>query len=289
VRSASTELPRNHTLGDLPPDPVLFGCSEVMQQLRRKLTRICPTDVSVLLQGEVGVGKSLFARFIHSHSTGIVGPFVSVNCAALSGTAVSNDRSATPEDDAGGIFARDQEDIASSSMGTLFLDQIDELPRHIQQRLLSPLADYEGSEGAQQESNDGKLRIISASTRDLRKEVKLGRFRAELFYRLAEVTINVPPLRNRTEDLPILSEYLRLRCCNQLGIAGAPFPSDLLDRMLVYPWPGNIRELENFVRRYVLLGVDRLTLEDEAAVTEDDTDCVWDDPLICKIKRNWPN
>ena len=279
----------NHGYGDLPPDSVLFGSSEVMQQLRRKVMRICPTTVSVLLQGEVGVGKDLLARFIHHHSTGIVGPYVSVNCAALAGRAVHNDRFAPSEDGAGVIFAREQEDIATSTMGTLFLDRVSELPPQIQQRLSSPLADYDEFECAEQECDDGKLRIISASTRDLRQEVKLGRFRRDLFYRLAEVTINVPPLRERTEDLPIISEYLRLRCCAQLGVADTQFPSDLLARMLLYSWPGNIRELENFVCQYVLLGSDRCAFPEAVSATECGLDIDWDDPLVSKLKQNWSN
>src|ERR1035438_8008982 len=243
----SPELPGNDRYGDLPPDSVMFGSSEAMQQLRRKVMRICPTTVSVLLQGEAGVGKDLLARFIHHHSTGIVGPYVTVNCAALSGQAVHNDRDASSEGGAGVIYVLGQDDVATSTMGTLFLNEVSEMTPQIQQRLSIPLADYNGFEGAEQESDDGKLRIICSSTRDLRREVKLGRFRRELFYRLAEVTINVPPLRNRTEDLPIISEYLRLRCCSRLGVADTPFPTGLLARMSRYSWPGNIRELENFV------------------------------------------
>jgi DNA-binding NtrC family response regulator len=285
----SAELPGNERNGDLPPDSVMFGSSEVMQQLRRKVMRICPTNVSVLLQGEAGVGKDLLARFIHHHSTGIVGPYVTVNCAALSGQAAHNDRYASSEGGAGVIDVLGQDDVAASTMGTLFLNEVSEMPVQIQQRLSIPLSDYDGFEGAEQESDDGKLRIICASTRDLRREVKLGRFRRELFYRLAEVTINVPPLRSRTEDLPIISEYLRLRCCARLGIADTPFPTDLLARMLLYPWPGNIRELENFVCQHVLLGVDRVSLEDDAVVTEAGLDYDWHDPIQGKSKQNWPN
>src|ERR1035438_10905957 len=130
----------NHGYGDLPPDSVLFGSSDVMQQLRRKVMRICPTTVSVLLQGEVGVGKDLLARFIHHHSTGIVGPYVSVNCAALSGQAVHNDRDASSEGGAGVIYVLGQDDVATSTMGTLFLNEVSEMTPQIQQRLSIPLA-----------------------------------------------------------------------------------------------------------------------------------------------------
>ena len=279
----------NHRHGDLPPDSVLFGSSEVMQQLRRKVTRICPTTVSILLQGEVGVGKDLLARFIHSHSTGVVGPYVSVNCAALSSPSVDNNRFVALQDGAGVMFARKQQGHATSIISTLFLDQVSELTPQIQQQLSSPLADCDEFESGDQRDNRGKVRIISASTRDLRQEVKKGRFRRALFHRLAEVTIDVPPLRSRTEDLPFISEYLRLRCCAQLGMADTPFPPDLLARMRVYHWPGNIRELQNFVCQYVLLGADRLTLEDQAVVTEPAPDYDWDDHFISKVKQNWRN
>jgi DNA-binding NtrC family response regulator len=289
VRSASTELARDHALGNLPPDSVLFGNSEVMQQLRRKLTRICPTTVSALLQGEVGVGKSLFSRFIHSHSMGIVGPYVSVNCAALTGPSLDTDRFAGPEDGVSVIFARVQQDIATSSVGALFLDQISELTPQLQQQLSSPLADCDEFKTGDQGHIRGKLRIISASTRDLRREVRLGRFRRELFHRLAEVTIDVPPLRDRTEDLPLISEYLRLRYCAQLGIADSPFPRDLLARMLDYQWPGNIRELENFVCRYVLLGGDHRSFPEPGADTEPTPEVDWGGPVVGKLKQYWKN
>ena len=260
-----------------------------MQQMRRKLTRICPTTVSVLLQGEVGVGKSLISRFIHSHSPGITGPYVSVNCAALSDPSLDKDRFADSEDGVGVVFARVQQDIATSSVGTLFLDQVSELTPQLQQQLSSPLADCDEFKCMDQGSTRGKLRIISASTRDLRQEVKLGRFRRELFYRLAEVTINAPPLRNRTEDLPLISEYLRLRYCAQLGIAGTPFSADLLARMLDYQWPGNIRELENFVCRYVLLGSDHCRFPEPGADTESSPEVDWGGPVVGKLKQYWRN
>jgi DNA-binding NtrC family response regulator len=137
-------------------------------------------------------------------------------------------------------------------LATLFLDEIDELPMKLQRLLANLLVEYRDDHNRQ--SDRGPICIVSSSTRDLRRETKEGHFRRDLLQQLAVVTIEVPPLRNRMEDLPGICEYLRYRCCRASGMPDRPFPADLWDRMLHHPWPGNFSELESFISRFVALG-----------------------------------
>jgi DNA-binding NtrC family response regulator len=244
----------NHVLGDFPPDSVLFGQSEVMQKLKSKLVRVSPTSVPVLLQGEVGVGKSVLSRFIHFHSACAGGSYVSLNCAALSGPASLEDPF-LPVQGALGLAGEHCQDASPlSRYGTLFLEQVSELTPRLQRQLERSLTESEERATPDRHEVREKVRIVCSTTRNLRRDVMLGYFRRDLFHRIVVVTIDVPPLRDRLQDLPGIAEYLRIRQSAQLAVTEPPFSPELLARMLTYPWPGNIRELENFVYRYVLLG-----------------------------------
>ena len=249
----------NRLLSDVPPEWVLFGKSLAMQDLKHKLVRVCSTSVSVLLQGEVGVGKSLLSRFIHKYSPGLEGPYMRVNCSALSSSLDCLDLFALPKLSRTHCSCCEATENRSPHSGTLFFDQVSDLNPRLQYQVTNALAERDLAKMSHQCSEGKGVRIISANIRSLREEVKLGRFRRELFYRLAVVTIDVPPLRNRVEDIPDLIEYFRLRYTAKLNVTNTPFPADLRSRALSYRWPGNIRELESFVRRFVLLGYDRCT------------------------------
>ena len=251
---------RNEADGYLPPDDVIFGRSSVMQDLKRKLERICSATVPVSLQGEVGVGKYILSRFIHRHSAGIDGPYVRVNCATLSDPTPLLDLFAPRKWNLTGTAASDDGEKIHHRPGTLFLDEVTKLSPSLQRRLSQALAGYDHGETRDQQKLCGKMHIICASTRNLRQEMKLGRFWRELFDRLVVVTVDVPPLRERLDDLPQLCEYLRAHYTTQVGAADTPFPDDLLARVLTYSWPGNIPELQRFVCQYVELGPDRCTV-----------------------------
>ena len=244
----------NELLRDSPPDTVLFGRSEVMQQLRSKLVRVSPTTVPVLLQGEVGVGKSVLSQFIHCHSAYALGPYISINCAALGGSSLIKDPFLSLQSALGFVHPNGDDASPLSFFGTLFLEQVSELTPRLQQQLARSLAEADECTTREPHEVHEKVRIICSSTRNLHRDVKMGHFRRDLFHRLVVVAIDVPPLRNHLEDLPTIAEYLRLRHSAELAVAGPPFSGELLARMMTYPWPGNIRELENFVCRHVLLG-----------------------------------
>lgn len=233
---------------ELPPENVLFGASAAMQQLRCKLSRVCTASVPILLQGEIGVGKGSLSRFIHQRWFAGQGHYARLSCASVDKLwgpfafcAVLN--CSVPLNGCSGHFER---------LATLFLDEINELPVKLQQLLANLLVEH--SEDRNRHSDRGPMCIVSSSTRDLRREIKEGHFRRDLLQQLAVVTIDVPPLRDRTEDLPQICEYLRRRCCRASGVPDRPFPPDLFERMLHHRWPGNFSELESFISRFVALG-----------------------------------
>lgn len=265
-------LHSDHLLSDMPPEVVLFGKSLAMRDLKHKLVRICSTTVSVLLQGEIGVGKGMLSRFIHQRSSWLEGPYRRVNCAALPGSLGYLDLFALPrlsqtDRSPGGVVENE------SHSGTLFFDQVSELNPRLQYQVSNALAERDLAKMLHQRSAKKNVRIISSNTSNLRQEVRVGRFRPELFYRTAVVTIDVPALRNRIDDLPELIEYFRLRYTSKLNAANKPFPAALVSRALSYRWPGNIRELESFVCRCVLLGCNRCNFGENSPVIKCNREC----------------
>ena len=244
----------NGYLSNLPPDSVLFGKSVLMRELEVKVKRVLGTNLPVLLQGENGTGKGLFAKLIHSRSDNVLGPYVRVSCAGLPSTLVEIAGEDNVSSDAFSMRA------AFSSTGTLYLDEVGELSYQGQARLLHSLFERQDT-GSSGQSNGGvRARIISSTTHNLRQEVNEKKFRRDLFYRLAVVTLEVPALRSRLDDLLIIANYLRQRYCENFGFPDRPFPKKLIERMHYYTWPGNLRELENFVCRYVVFGPDERVL-----------------------------
>lgn len=235
--------------GDLPPEEVLFGRSAAMQELKERLSRFCSASVPILLQGEVGVGKEVLSRFIYQRWFALHGHYAQMSCSSIN------------EDWAAFALCAVMKCSASCSVppgagqmrpATLFLHEVNDLPAKLQ-RLLAVLMG-ERKENHRDDGDAGPVCIISSSTRNLRREMKNGRFRRDLLQQLAIGVLDVPPIRHRMQDLPTICEYLRHRCCVQAGAVDRPFPHDLMEKMLLYPWPGNLNELETFIRRFVTLG-----------------------------------
>jgi DNA-binding NtrC family response regulator len=243
----------------LEADNPMIGSSPSMQQLEGVLQRVAPTPSAVLIEGESGTGKDLVARALHQKS-GRQGPYVPVNCGAIAPDLLEAELFGhTRGAFTGANKARDGL-FSYASGGTLFLDEIGELPLAMQAKLLRALEEKAIRPVGSEQEVKVDVRILAATNRKLDEEVKAGRFREDLYFRLNVLTLTLPPLRERSEDIPQLAHYFSRKLSQELGLEAIPFSHDDLKAMENYSWSGNIRELKNFIERCILLG--RLPLED---------------------------
>lgn len=239
-----------------PPEEVIFGQSAAMQSVRHKISKAAIANVPVLLQGESGTGKDLLARVIHSGSNLANGPFVKVSCPAIPGTLLESELFGYEKGAFTGAYGTKPGRVEMANRGTLFLDEIGEMDPGLQAKLLQVLQDGHFCRIGAQGDRRIDVRIICATNRNLEAEIAAGHFRRDLFYRVNVLNISLPPLRDRASDIPVLTDYL-LRSYEELyQLPVHPIPRTILKQMEEYSWPGNIREMENVVRRYVILGSD---------------------------------
>lgn len=241
--------------GELPglrlPEGYVPGESAAMAALYREMRALAPSDIPVLLIGETGAGKEHLARILHASSPRREGPFVAVNCAAIPAELLEAEMFGIGKGVATGVSGRPGK-FELARGGTLFLDEIGDMPLPLQAKLLRALQDREISPvGAPAVSID--IRVVSATNADVRRHVEEGRFRADLFYRLAGVALEVPPLRRRREDVPLLVESFIRTFSREAGKRVRGITVRALERLVDYPWPGNVRELEHEIRRLVHL------------------------------------
>ncbi len=231
----------------------LVGKSPSMERLYRQVEKLAGTDATVLLTGESGTGKELAARALHALSRRRAGPFVAVNAAAIPDTLVESEFFGAEKGSYTGADRTRKGRLELAQGGTLFLDEVGELPLPMQPKLLRALQEGVVTRigGADEIRTDA--RIVAATNRDLALEVSSGRFREDLYYRLNVVSVTLPPLRERREDVPLLVRHFVARTERRYGIRVEPFPSALLTRLVDHSWPGNVRELGNVVERLVLL------------------------------------
>jgi len=230
-----------------------------MQALRRSLDEVAGATVPVLIEGESGTGKETIALLIHRRSPRMSGAFVKVNCPAVPGAHIESGLFGSPGGALAGAGGEQPGRAEPPQCTTLFLDEISELDLSLQSKLLQLLQDGQPCRIGALAGNPIAVRIICATSRRLEDGVKTGRFRQDLFYRLNMVTLRLPPLRERSIDIPDLVDYF-LQVFSDTYHCAAQAPSNRLLRWAIgYSWPGNIRELENFIRRYVLLGSEDAT------------------------------
>jgi DNA-binding NtrC family response regulator len=241
--------------------------SPSLQELVRQLRMVAPTPLTVLFEGESGVGKELLARWVHLHSARPGGPFVAVNVAAI---PVNLLESTLFGHEKGAFTGADRQRLGKFELaggGTLFLDEIGELDLTHQAKILRVLQEREVERVGGTEPVPVDVRVVAATNRDLEADVVAGRFRQDLWFRLNVMRVRVPPLRERKEDLSDLIDTLASRHALAMGRAAPRFDRRALDAMTAYPWPGNVRELENLIMRLValrpgeLVGVDDLPSE----------------------------
>ena len=240
--------------GAVPPESVVFGRSEAMQALRSNLEKVAGAAVPMLIEGESGTGKDILAKLIHYKSPWSSGPYVKVNCPAIPGTLMESELFGYERGAFTGAFGTKPGRVEMANRGTLFLDEISELEIGLQSKLLQFLQDGQFSRLGGEEDTRVEVRVICATNRRLEDEVNRGGFRQDLYYRINVLSLKVPPLRERACDIPVLVEYFREIFNRRYNCTAKPLSDRLVHMMASYPWPGNIRELENLLKRYVILG-----------------------------------
>ena len=242
------------SLGEIPPEAVVFGSSDLMNALRDRLGKVAGANVPVLIHGESGTGKDIIARMVHSLSPWKSGPFVKVNCPAIPGTLLESELFGYERGAFTGAYGSKPGRVEMAHRGTLFLDEISELDMSLQSKLLQLLQDGQFCRIGAQADKKVEVRIVCATNRKLEEEIENGTFRQDLFYRINVVNLFMPPLRERRNDIENLANYFLEYYNRKYNCRAKPISPELTEVLKKYHWPGNIRELENLIKRYVILG-----------------------------------
>ncbi|MGC2890945.1 MAG: sigma-54 dependent transcriptional regulator [Candidatus Acidiferrum sp.] len=246
----------------LPPDDVLFGRSAAMMVVRSMAAKVCNIDAPVLLCGDGGTGKEAVARWIHNHSRNVGGQFVKVSCAAIPGTLLESELFGYEKGAFTGAHTSKPGRVELAQNGTLFLDEIADLDSGLQSKLLQFLQDGSFSRIGGAEEKLVETRLICATNKDLQHEIDAGTFRADLYYRIHVVRIKLPPLRERSEDIPVIAEYFRTKFQERFAKQAEPLSKAMVQYLQNLQWPGNIRELSNGIARHVLIGAEAKIIQE---------------------------
>jgi two-component system response regulator AtoC len=239
--------------GDAMSDGLGLCTSAKMQPIRELIGKVASTNTTVLLRGESGVGKEVVARAIHRASPRAARQFLKVNCAALPGELLESELFGHEKGAFTGAYRQKPGKFEAADGGTLLLDEIGEMPLRLQAKLLHVLQDGEFSRVGGEKIIGTDVRVIAATNRDLEASMRAHQFREDLYYRLNVIELRIPPLRERREEIPLLLEHFR-RKFNAQYTRSVEIPSETVGAFVDYHWPGNIRELENAVKRVVVLG-----------------------------------
>jgi DNA-binding NtrC family response regulator len=233
---------------------MLFGTSPKMEDVKNTIEQVADTNATVLIRGESGTGKEVVARMVFSHSLRSEKPFVKVNCAAIPHELLESELFGY---EPGAFTGANRQKLGKFDLahgGTIFLDEISEMHPALQAKLLHVLQDGEFSRLGGKRDIAVDVRVIAATNKQLERAVQEGMFREDLFYRLNVVTIHIPPLRERQEEITVFLDFFLRKYSEYYGKQPPPFTDYAVSRMMEYTWPGNIRELENLVKRYVIVG-----------------------------------
>jgi two-component system response regulator AtoC len=254
-------------------DLSFLAASKEMLRIRQQILQIAPVDVPVFICGESGVGKEVVARMIHLRSKRRNQAFIKVNCAALPGELLESELFGFEQGAFTGAVRSKPGKFELANKGTIFLDEIAEMSVHLQAKLLHVLQDHQYSRLGGRHLVETDVRVLAATNVDVQDAMKTGKFREDLYYRLNVLSINVPPLRERTSEIPLLFKHFLEKYSEKFGKKLQAPSKYLLDAAMNYPWPGNLRELENFVKRYVILEDDEGSLREliEMAATRQRT------------------
>jgi formate hydrogenlyase transcriptional activator len=241
--------------------PEIIGRSSALQQTLGLISRVAPTNSTVLILGETGTGKELVARAIHNSSSRVAKPMIKVNCATLPANLIESELFGHERGSFTGALERRIGKFELAHNSTLFLDEIGELPLELQVKLLRALQEKEIERIGSRATIKVDVRIIAATNRDLEKEVEQGRFRADLYYRLNIFPISLPSLRSRRDDIPLLATHFIQKLAQKTGTKITRVSKYVLEQIISYDWPGNIRELEHVIERSILLSDDNILTE----------------------------
>ena len=232
----------------------IVGASKKMRDVFDIALQVARRESTVLLTGESGTGKELLAKAIHQNSLRTAKPFITINCGAIPENLIESELFGHRKGSFTGALADHTGKFETANQGTVFLDEIGELPLILQVRLLCVIQEREIDKIGFPKPIPINVRIIAATNRDLRARIDDGQFREDLFYRLSVVTIELPPLRERRDDIPLLLQHFLRKHCERYKLAIPSLTDDAVDLLTRYAWPGNVRELENVIERQVVLG-----------------------------------
>ncbi len=251
LKHESVALPEEIDKGSMCDE--IVGSSGALQKVLSLVSKVAPTDATVLVTGETGTGKELVARAIHRRSHRSSRAFVCVNCAAVPRDLIASELFGHEKGSFTGALQRRLGRFELAEGGTIFLDEVGELPLETQIALLRVLQEHEFERVGGTRSIRTNVRVIAATNRNLQVAIQAGTFRSDLFYRLNVFPIDMPPLRERREDIPVLVEYFVDHCARKVGKNIQGITKESLDLLRSYPWPGNIRELQNVIERSVIM------------------------------------
>jgi transcriptional regulator with PAS, ATPase and Fis domain len=236
----------------------IVGRSPAMRDIFHTVERVAPTRATVLLAGESGVGKDMIARAIHHHSPRKNHPFVKINCTAIPENLMESELFGYEKGAFTGANTSKPGKFEQADQGTVFLDEIGDVPGNIQVKLLRILQERQFERLGSNLTRNVDVRVVAATNVDLRAALEQGRFREDLYYRLNVVPINIPPLRERNEDIPFLAKHFVQKLSAELGTAAREISPSAMERLLTHSWPGNVRELENTIERSLVLASDQV-------------------------------
>jgi formate hydrogenlyase transcriptional activator len=290
LKHESVALPEEIDMGSMCDE--IVGSSGALQKVLSLVSKVAPTEAAVLVTGETGTGKELIARAIHRRSHRSSRPFVCVNCAAVPRDLIASELFGHEKGSFTGALQRRLGRFELAEGGTIFLDEVGELPLETQIALLRVLQEHEFERVGGTRSIRTNVRVIAATNRNLQVAIQAGTFRSDLFYRLNVFPIDMPPLRERREDIPVLVEYFVDHCARKVGKNIQGITKESLDLLRSYPWPGNIRELQNVIERSVIMcetenfSLDKTWLAQQPLATEPKIPLDLSEKLAAQEKRD---
>lgn len=256
--SAEVSLLKQEIKNHYQLERTIIGQSQPMQKIYKVLGKIAPADVTVLIYGESGTGKELIARAIHFNSARLGKPFIALNCAAIPRELLESELFGHEKGAFTGATERKIGKFEQAKEGTLFLDEIGDMPLELQAKLLRVLQEKEITRTGGNNTIQVNTRIVAATNQNLKEKVRQKEFREDLYYRLNVVPLELPPLRDRREDIPNLIDYFLIKASEEYSTSATGLAKDAMDLLCNYGWPGNVRELENIIQRAALLSPDGL-------------------------------